>query len=431
MSSLSRRTFTAGAVGAGAATGLAACGGNSSGGSGPVTVRMSWWGGDTRHQYTQELIDAFNSSHTDIQIKGEFGEWSGYWDKLATTTAANDAPDIFQMDAIYLRSYGDRGALLDLSSLDGLDTSTIDEDSLATGETPDGLLGLCIAIHPLGVMTNPLVLQTAGIAVPDDKAWTWDDYHALGAQITAASPEGTYGIANNGIDEVGLQLWCKQNGGALYDDDGNVVLEEDMLVDWWNYNLSTLADNAAGPVSLAIEGASTPLEQSQMATNRVGFQMYWAGQVVAFTKASGQPLSLLRPPRQTASGEWGLYYKPSMFWSASSRTENPEAVATVLDYFTNDEKVQDTQLLERGIPASKAVRDRLTPQLAEADLVAIEYTNSVDPDIASTPPSAPAGASGIEDMVRRYGSDVLFGKQTPADAAKGFVDELTNSVESA
>jgi multiple sugar transport system substrate-binding protein len=204
-----------------------------------------------------------------------------------------------------------------------------------------------------------------------------------------------------------------------------------MLVDWWNYNLSTLTDNAAGPVSLAIEGASTPLEQSQMATNRVGFQMYWAGQVVAFTKASGQPLGLLRPPRQTSSGEWGLYYKPSMFWSASSRTENPEAVATVLDFFTNDAEVQDTQLLERGIPASKAVRDRLTPQLAAADLVAIDYTNSVDPDIASTPPSAPAGASGIEDMVRRYGSDVLFGKQTPADAAKGFVDELTNSVESA
>jgi multiple sugar transport system substrate-binding protein len=223
MTTLSRRTFTTGAAGLGATAGLAACGG-SSGSGGPVTVRMAWWGGDARHQYTQALIEKFNSTHTDVQVKGEFGEWSGYWDKLATTTAANDAPDIFQMDAIYLRSYGDRGALLDLSTLDGLDTSTIDEDSLETGRTPDGLIGLCIAIHPLGVMTNPLVLQNAGLQLPDDKTWTWDDYHAAGAAITAASPEGTYGIANNGIDEVGLQLWCKQNGGALYDDEGQVVL---------------------------------------------------------------------------------------------------------------------------------------------------------------------------------------------------------------
>ncbi|WP_432544814.1 ABC transporter substrate-binding protein [Kineococcus sp. SYSU DK002] len=428
---LSRRAFTTAALGTTAAAGLTACGGSSSSSSGPVTLRMSWWGGDTRHQYTQQLIEKFNSTHSDIQIKGEFGEWSGYWDKLATTVAANDAPDIFQMDEKYLRSYGDRGALMDLSELEGLDTSGIDASSLETGRTPDGLLGLVIAIHPLGMVTNPTVLEAAGVAVPDDTTWTWEDYHRIGAQVTAASPAGTYGIANSGLEENQLQLWVKQNGASFYDEDGKVVLPEEHLVSWWEYGLGILPDNAAGPVSLAIESASASLEQTPLATNRVGFQTYWAGQVVAFTKASGAPLKLLRPPRQTTSGEWGLYYKPSMFWSASSRTENPEAVATVLDWFTNAEEVQDAMLVERGIPANPAVRERIAPLLDPAGQVAIGYTDAVADVIAATPPSAPAGASDIEAIVRRYGSDVLFGKQTPQAAARGLVDELTNSVESA
>lgn len=74
-----------------------ACGGDSGGGggdsaSGEVTLRFNWWGSDTRHKITQQVIDSFQKENPNIKIKGEFGEWAGYWDKLATTVAANDAP---------------------------------------------------------------------------------------------------------------------------------------------------------------------------------------------------------------------------------------------------------------------------------------------------------------------------------------------------
>src|SRR5687767_13101796 len=81
-----------------------ACGGDSGGGAnadGEVTLRFNWWGSDTRHKITQEVIDAFQKENPKIKIKGEYGEWSGYWDKLATTVAANDAPDVIQMDEKY------------------------------------------------------------------------------------------------------------------------------------------------------------------------------------------------------------------------------------------------------------------------------------------------------------------------------------------
>ena len=429
--SLTRRAFTGAAAATAATAGLAACGGGSGSDTGPVTLRFAWWGADARHEYTQQIIDAFNAEHPDITVKGEFSEWSGYWDKIATGVAANDAPDVFQMDAIYLRSYGDRGALLDLSDVQGLDTSGIDETALDTGRTPDGLLGLVTGIVPLGMITNAGIVAAAGQQLPDDTTWTWDDYQALGAAITAAGLPDVYGVATGGIDEAGLQLWCKQNGGALYDDEGAVVLDPEMVTRWWEYNLGLVESGAATPVTVAMERAVAALDQNGMALNLNAFGAMWSTQVTALSKASGQPLTVLRPPRQTASGEPGLYYKPSMFWSASSRTEHPEAVATFLTYLASDPGVADLMLTERGIPADPAIRERITPKLSETDQIAVAYTDSLADVVAATPPSAPAGASGIEEIVRRYGSDVLFGKQTPAAAAQAMVDELTNSVESA
>src|SRR5688572_6150035 len=103
---------------------LAACSSDDSAG-GPVTLRFTWWGSDTRHQLTQKVIDAFEAENPNIKIKGEYGEWNGYWDKLATQTAANDSPDIIQMDEKYIAEYGGRGALLDLGKQE-LNTADFD-----------------------------------------------------------------------------------------------------------------------------------------------------------------------------------------------------------------------------------------------------------------------------------------------------------------
>ena len=96
----------------------------------PVTLRFTWWGNDARTAATQEVIAAFEKEYPNITIEPQFTDWAGYWDKLATETAANDTPDIIQMDEKYIATYGDRGALLDLKSRSAtqLDTSRLPRD---------------------------------------------------------------------------------------------------------------------------------------------------------------------------------------------------------------------------------------------------------------------------------------------------------------
>ncbi|MBA4103709.1 MAG: ABC transporter substrate-binding protein, partial [Arthrobacter sp.] len=140
---LSRRKFQLGA--AAVALSLLATGCGTSSGSESneqVTLRFAWWGNEYLNAQTEKVIDAFEAEHPNIKIESEPGEWGSYWDKLATKTAANDAPDVIQMDQKYIAEYGGRGALLDLSKQSGIDTSKLDEEALASGQYDGAQYGL-------------------------------------------------------------------------------------------------------------------------------------------------------------------------------------------------------------------------------------------------------------------------------------------------
>ncbi|WP_205857203.1 ABC transporter substrate-binding protein, partial [Phytoactinopolyspora endophytica] len=155
-----RRLTCAALLAASASLVLSACGSDTDAevepSDDPVTLRFTWWGGDERHERTQEVIDLFEEEHPNITVQGEFKDWNGYWDSLATTVAADDAPDIIQMDELYLASYAGRDALLDLGTTsEYLDTGNFDEDALATGVIDEAQYAL-----PVGLAMYSLVVNT-------------------------------------------------------------------------------------------------------------------------------------------------------------------------------------------------------------------------------------------------------------------------------
>ncbi|MFP3467995.1 extracellular solute-binding protein, partial [Leifsonia sp. SIMBA_070] len=80
------------------------------------------------------------------------------------------------MDEKYLQEYAGRGALADLTTMDGLDLSKFDDSALALGEFEDGLYGLSTGQNAYTVMVNEDLFEQAGVEIPDDTTWTWEDY---------------------------------------------------------------------------------------------------------------------------------------------------------------------------------------------------------------------------------------------------------------
>jgi len=96
-----------------------------------ATIKFSWWGSDTRNELTQQVLDNVMVKQPRITVVSDFTDWTGYWDKLATTVAAGDAPDVITQEERYLLDDASRGVLADiLDYSEIIDLSNIDDTIL-------------------------------------------------------------------------------------------------------------------------------------------------------------------------------------------------------------------------------------------------------------------------------------------------------------
>ena len=414
---------------------LAGCGGDGGGSQElsdkPVTLRFTWWGSDARHTQTRKAIDLFHKEHPNITVKGEFKEWNGYWDSLATTVAANDAPDIIQMDELYLSSYAERGALLDLGTAKKhLDVASYDPKVLATGAIKGKQYGLPTGVTSYAIFVNTDLLATYKIAMPDENTWSWDDLKAVGAEISKASGGKVKGIQSWGFDTGALNIWARQAGTSLYDAKGNVAIPPGVLTGFWSY-LNDLARTGVAPAaSVTVESAGGPMEMGPMATKKAVLGTGWSSQLTSMiTVSGGAPLRLLKLPGESGAASPGVYLKPTMFWSISSRTKHPAEAALFLDFLGNDAQAAEILMTDRGFPANSKYKAAISGRLTGPDAAVAKHLESLTP--GPPPLATPTGASNIEAILKRHTEDVLFGRMTPDKAATSFIAELQAEIDAA
>lgn len=392
---------------------------------GPVTLRFSWWGSDTRHKMTEKLIEAFEAENPNINVEGEYGDWSGYWDKLATQVASQDAPDIIQMDAAYLGEYSERGALLELKDVD---LSKFDQPVADSGKVDGKQYAVTSGVNAMVVLANPSLVSASGVTLPDDEAWTWEDLNDTAAAITAASPDGVYGTGQVNSDAA-ANLWFRQHGKSLFTTDGELGFDEAALAEWYGYQAKMRDSKAVPPASVITEDASASIDQQGLSTNRFAMNMYWSNQLGALSKASGQDLEIRRPPSlEGKASEARQFYKSSMFWSASSRTKHPVEAQKFIDFVTNNPAAGEIGLADRGIPANSEIREAIAAKLSPADAKTAAFIDEISDELGEAVPVPPAGSAAVVEVLGRYSLEVHFSRLSPQDAAKKAMDEAKSAL---
>lgn len=426
---ISRRTLLAGAAGS-LALGLAACSTADSdapaGDPGAAALRMAWWGNQTRTDLTNQVIERYQQAHAGVTVQGEPAEWASYWDRLATQTAADDAPDVIQMDLKYLRQYGDRDALLALDQA-GLSTDDFADGTLDPGRTPNGLLGVNAGVNVLLVAANPAVFEKVGVELPDDSTWTWEEWAALASEITAKG-KGVIGSSDFTLYDLGIWMWLRQRGKDLYTADG-LGFDADDAAEFFTLAQSLEKSGAIPPVSQSSADIVAPVADRLFTKGQTAMSVYWSNQVQSLEKASGADLKLLRFPSMTGrAADAKLFYNVSMMWSVPARSKNPDAAVAFVDYLVNSPDAASVLRAERGMPANTALREQITPDLGASDAKAAAYLASVEPDLTPPSPAPPAGLGDISLPQTRFLEEVRFGRTEPAVAAKAYVDELQASL---
>ncbi len=428
---VNRRQFLLGGLAAAATTmGLVGCApgsGNSGGGGGDASsaeLNFTWWGNDVRNKNTTTAIDAYTKANPGVKISPQPGEWASYWDRLATQVAGNTAPDIIQMDMAYISEYGNRGALLDLS---GVDTSKFIEGTVDSGKINGTLNGINAGINCLVVLANPKVFEKAGVDLPDDKTWTWDSLVETSAEV-ANKTKLTFGFQSLVSDNL-FQAWIRQQGKQLFTESGMGVETADVQ-GWFDYLVKAQKAGAIGTPSQITEEAAKSLDQSAIVVGTAALALSNSNQLEAITAAAGTDLSMLRYPTIAGnSAERKAWYKASMLWSASARTKNPDAAVAFISWLVNSPDAANILLAERGMPANGDMQAAIKPKLSKVQQTVQTFLNDIQPELADTPIAPPPGGGKIGEVMLRFATEVLFGRQSTAEAAQKFMDEMKSNMQ--
>ena len=180
----------------------------------PITLRMAWWGSQTRHDITVQAIELYESEHPNVTIEYEFYSFDDYFTKLKTLVASDQVWDIFQlggnfpqyMDKIYyLNDFIDSGVV---------DVSDISDSYLKITQDTDGnQIGLSNGLNTYGIAYDVDLFNEAGVPLPTED-WTWDDFKSAAEKIHEYT--GDFGVSGFTSSEfiAGCSTYIGQQGSV-------------------------------------------------------------------------------------------------------------------------------------------------------------------------------------------------------------------------
>ena len=395
----------------------------------PVTIRITWWGGQARHDYTQQMLDLYTSEHPNVTFEAVPAGWDGYFDKLATDTATGGMADIVQMDYMYIATYANNNSLADMSEFvaDGtLDLSTVDDSLLSSGTINGKLVGVPLSTSILAMSYNPAVLEEAGVEVPTND-WTWDDFGAAITQIHDKT--GKVGFSGSAVDNLNvLNYWVRQHGAQLFaDDNKSLGYDDDSIVTEYFQYWKDLTDAGAVPNPDEFEQITAlGKDADPTITGDAGIRQDWNNFTVRAAVAGNDTLKLLNMPVNSQNTK-ALWYKPGMYFSVAETSTVKKACAEFIDWFLNSDEANDIMLGERGTPASGKARDHLidSGKLNQQQIDMFNFATDVEQYCSECPAPDPSGISEINTAFKDIGYGVFYGQTTPEEAAKQFREQIT------
>ncbi len=419
--------FAAALLSLGVAAGMmAGCGGDNGGGNGKVTLRFTWWGNTDRAELTEKAVDAFEAKYPNIKIDTSYAEFNAYFEKMATQVAGGSAPDILQMDYRYVREYADRNVLAELNTGDvKIDTSKMNPGLLNSGKVGDKIYAIPMSQNTQALLYDPAAAKAAGDNAPKE-GWTWADLEAGAKKVSAANGNKVRGITDFGPIEDWFEVWLRQQGKALYTDDGKLGYTADDVAKYWTFsnNLRQAGGATSAEETSKIDGsqANSPLAKK---TSSAEFN-YDSGLTPNSWEIYGRELALVTFPSD--SGNLGQYAKPSMLISIAKRSKHQKEAAQFIDFILNDVGTGKTLGLSRGMPVNSDVQTAVGASLTGPPKVAYDFEQSLMSKLTQAPPPPPKGAGTVKANFQRVYDDVIFGRSSPQEAAAKFMKEAEQAL---
>ena len=387
----------------------------------PVTLKVLWWGGQTRHDNTLKIIELYQQQNPHVTIEAEFTGFDGYWEKLSAMVAGNNTPDVLQMNfGEYLTQYAKNDVLADLNPFvesGVIDASKLDKGIMESGVVDGKLLGIPLGMNALTVIYDPELIKQAGAQEPA-LGWTWDDFKAIAR--TVHQNLGIYGSPTLEANNI-LEYYARQNDQKFFSDDGTGVgFDDQIFIDYFNMQVELIKEGVMP--SLDVMQQHSALEDQLIVHGKAPFDVRWSNQVVALAKAANRPLKLTVLPGPNT--EKGLFLKPAMFFSVAKNSKHAEEAAKFINFFVNTLEVEEIQKGERGVPINSEIREAISQKLDEVQQNMFEYIDLAAENSSPIDTNYPTGSAEVLSLLGTDIEDrILFAEMSPEEGAKKFREQ--------
>ena len=379
---------------AAASTGTSA--NTASGAEGKTTLNVLWWGSQTRHEMTTEMLEKFEELNPDIDVVMDYSDWDGYWTKLPAQVAGGQTPDVFQMDYAKLAEYVENGVTADLSSYiaDGsLDMSNVEQNILDSGTVDGKVYAISTGTNAPVMLYRKDILDELGLSLPMNPTMSEyievskKVYEATGLRdtfVTSCSADNLRFIVRN----YGLNLYNEDASALGFDDPQNVVDMRELAVqsqeEGWGWMIG--------------EETATTAFDSMVSDSWSRYQN--SNELQAYRDATGKDISMVMIPNRDDATASATYLKPAMFWCVGADSDVKDAAIRFINFFANNEACYDIVGIERAVPISSKMREYVAPTLDDVSEEVVEFIDYVSqPEMASPLMNPdPAAHSKVSDL---------------------------------
>ena len=450
---ISRRNFLLATGAVGAAGLLAACGGNTAASStassvasapaasadeslalsdGPVSMTISWWGGDSRHAAYQDAIKEFQAEHSNITVEPTFAAWSGWEEKMAAAFIAGNAQDVCQINWNWLYNYSADGSkFVDLNTTTNfLDLTQFDQAALDACTVANAQQ--CVPVSMTGriFFWNMTTFNKAGITeVPK----TLDDLKAAGKAFQEKLGNDYYPMHLGAYDRMILMVfYLESKYGKDWADPVTSTLNytEDEIAEGIDF-IKSLVD---GHVMMNLKtyysaNSDTATHQSnEWITGKIAGIFEWDSAASKYASAlDDDNKDGFTVGEEIKFGDFnGGFSKVSMGLAITKTSQYVAESATLINFLLNEEKGASIMGSECGIPASKAglaaaqAAGAVKDLVAEANAKVLAFTtNKLDPLFENN--DLKASGTGIYQEVF---DSIDYGDETPESAVSALLEGM-------
>lgn len=397
---------------------------------GKTQLNILWWGSQTRHELTTQMLEKFQEENPDIEVVMDYSDWDGYWTKLPAQVAGGQTPDVFQMDYAKLAQYVENGVMAPLDDYvaDGsLDLSNVAQSVIDSGSIDGKLYAVSTGTNAPVMLYRKDILDDLGIEMPMNP--TMSEYTDISKKVYEATGLRDTFVTSCSADNLRFRL--RNYGMNLYNDDASALGFDDpkYIVDMWQLALD--AQNEGWGLMIGEETATTAFDSMVMDS----WSRYQnSNELQAYRDATGKDISMVMIPNTDDATASATYLKPAMFWCVAADSDVKDAAIRFINYFTNDTSCYDIIGIERAVPISSEMREYVAPTLDEVGKQVVEFVDYVSqPNMASPLMNPDPGKhSEISDLLSQYSDQVRYGEITDLPtAAQQFMDEANAILASA